>query len=52
MVEEVEVEATDVGFNFDGTVITPVMLRVPDAMPVGTRITSVIPTRLKLRIVK
>jgi len=48
---EVEIKSTDIGFDLDGAVITPVALTVPDAMAVGTRITPVIPMRLKLRIV-
>jgi hypothetical protein len=49
---EVEIESTNVGLDLDGAVITPVMLAIPNAMSVGTRITPVIPMRLKLRIVQ
>jgi hypothetical protein len=50
--DEVEIKSTNVGFDFDNTVITPVVLAIPNAMSVGARITLVIPTRLKLRIVQ
>jgi hypothetical protein len=47
---EVEIKSTDVGFDLDGAVITPMTLAVPNAVAVRTRITPVIPVRLKLRI--
>jgi hypothetical protein len=49
---EVEIESANVGFDLDGTVITPVVLAIPNAVPVGTRIAPVIPMRLKLRVVQ
>jgi len=48
---EVEIKPTDIGFDLDGAVVTPVALTIPDTVAMGTWITPVIPMRLKLRIV-
>jgi hypothetical protein len=49
---EVEIKSTDVGFDLDGAVVTPVVLTISDAVPMGTRIATIITVRLKLRIVQ
>jgi len=48
---EVEIEATDIGFDFNGAVVAPMALLISDAVTVWARITPVIPMRRKLRIV-
>ena len=49
---EVEIKTTDIGFYFDGTVIAPVVIEIPDAVAMGTRVSFVIPMRLKLRLIE
>jgi hypothetical protein len=49
---EIEIKPTDVGFDFDDAVVAPVVLTIPDVVPMGTGMASVITMRLKLRIVE
>jgi hypothetical protein len=51
-VKIVYVKAANVGTNFSGAVVAPVMLNVPDDMPVGAWVTAIVPFIFKLRSVK
>jgi len=50
--KEVRIEATGVGQDLYDTVVTPVILFVPDVVVVRTRITFVVPMFVKLPFVE
>ncbi|NBR61763.1 MAG: hypothetical protein EBT86_08975 [Actinobacteria bacterium] len=50
--KEIRIEATGVGQDLYDTVVTPVILFVPDVVVVRTRVTFVIPMLVKLLFVE
>jgi hypothetical protein len=49
---EIKIEATNIRFNFYYAVITPMVINIPDAVAMRTRVTTVITMGLKLGIIQ
>lgn len=50
-VQIVEIKSANIGLNLNDAVKAPMLFMVTDAMPMNTGVSSVIPMRLKLRLV-
>jgi hypothetical protein len=50
-VQIVEIKSANIGLNLNDAVEAPMLFMVTDAMPMDTGVSSVIPMRLKLRLV-